>query len=57
MKWTGDSSEIILSPRTLNLTPERWSQFLSKVDRRRGSGRRVTRGCSVRIWGDAVDDV
>jgi hypothetical protein len=33
MKWTEDGSAVVLSLRALSYTPERWSQFWSKVDR------------------------
>jgi hypothetical protein len=33
MKWTGDGAAVVLSLRALSYTPERWSQFWSKVDR------------------------
>ena len=33
MKWTEDGAAVVLSLRALSYTPERWSQFWSKVDR------------------------
>jgi hypothetical protein len=33
MKWTEEGSAVVLSLRALSYTPERWSQFWSKVDR------------------------
>jgi hypothetical protein len=33
MKWSEDGAEVVLSLRALSYTPERWSQFWSKVDR------------------------
>ena len=33
MKWTEDGAAVVLSLRALSHTPERWSQFWSKVDR------------------------
>jgi hypothetical protein len=33
MKWTEGGAAVVLSLRTLSYTPERWSQFWSKVDR------------------------
>jgi hypothetical protein len=33
MKWTEGSAAVVLSLRALSYTPERWSQFRSKVDR------------------------
>jgi hypothetical protein len=33
MKWTEDGAAVVLSLRSLSDTPERWSQFWSKVDR------------------------
>jgi hypothetical protein len=33
MKWTQEGSAVVLSLRALSYTPERWSQFWSKVDR------------------------
>jgi hypothetical protein len=33
MKWSEDGAAVVLSLRALSYTPERWSQFWSKVDR------------------------
>jgi hypothetical protein len=33
MKWTEGGSAVVLSLRTLSYTPQRWSQFWSKIDR------------------------
>src|SRR5215472_7155527 len=33
MKWSEEGSAVVLSLRALSYTPERWSQFWSKVDR------------------------
>jgi hypothetical protein len=33
MQWTEEGSAVVLSLRALSYTPERWSQFWSKVDR------------------------
>jgi hypothetical protein len=33
MKWTEEGAAVVLSLRALSYTPERWSQFWSKVDR------------------------
>ena len=33
MKWTEEGATVVLSLRALSYTPERWSQFWSKVDR------------------------
>jgi hypothetical protein len=33
MKWTEQGAAVVLSLRALSYTPERWSQFWSKVDR------------------------
>ena len=33
MKWTEEGASVVLSLRALSYTPERWSQFWSKVDR------------------------
>ena len=33
MKWTEDGASVVLSPRALSYTPERWARFWSKVDR------------------------
>ena len=33
MKWTEGGAAVVLSLRALSYTPERWSQFWSKVDR------------------------
>jgi hypothetical protein len=33
MKWTEGGSAVVLSLRALSYTPERWSQFWSKIDR------------------------
>jgi hypothetical protein len=33
MKWTEGDAAVVLSLRALSYTPERWSQFWSKVDR------------------------
>jgi hypothetical protein len=33
MKWTEDGAAVVLSLRALSYTPERWSQFWSKMDR------------------------
>ena len=33
MKWTEGGAAVVLSPRALSYTTERWNQFWSKVDR------------------------
>jgi hypothetical protein len=33
MKWKDNGSAVVLRLRALTSTPERWDQFLSKVDR------------------------